>query len=260
MSILLHNHAPVSPPKFDDPSLKSTWSHRAWVCTGCITVLVSLIYSIVGSIDSHIWLEPILAGSVGYLFADLGSGVYHWFLDNYGDASTPFFGMQIDAFQRHHKWPMVITKHEFANHLHVIGRSITWTMLPINLICHDRPIVMGFMAMAGGCGMFSMQFHSWAHVNKDELPLIVVALQDVGVLLSRSQHGSHHRRPYNNSYCIVSGVWNRFLDKYKVFVALEMVLFFMLGLRPRSWSESNSAWTKEVERIPFQLLFHFTSN
>ncbi|CAI9262668.1 unnamed protein product [Lactuca saligna] len=68
----------VTPPKIDDPSLKSTWAHRAWVATGCTTVLISLANSIIGSIDSHIWLEPILSGFIGYLFADLGSGVYHW--------------------------------------------------------------------------------------------------------------------------------------------------------------------------------------
>ena len=29
---------------------------------------------------------------LGYEFADFGSGVYHWSLDNYGSARTPKFG------------------------------------------------------------------------------------------------------------------------------------------------------------------------
>ena len=36
---------------------------------------------------------------VGYEFADLGSGVYHWSMDNYGSKNTPIFGTQIEAFQ-----------------------------------------------------------------------------------------------------------------------------------------------------------------
>ncbi|XP_071694334.1 fatty acid desaturase 4, chloroplastic-like [Rutidosis leptorrhynchoides] len=236
-----------TPIKYDNPNYKSTWSHRVWVATGCTTILFSLTNSIIGSIGSHLWLEPILAGFVGYLFADLGSGVYHWAVDNYGDESTPLFGMQIDAFKRHHKWPVVITEHQFANHLHVIARAVTFAFLPINLIFHDYPIVMGFMASASGCIMFSMQFHCWAHVAKNKLPSIVVALQDARVLLSRSQHGTHHLPPYGKSYCIVSGVWNKFLDENKVFESLEMVVFFMFGVEPRSWSEIDSNWIQDKQ-------------
>nr|GEV07800.1 hypothetical protein [Tanacetum cinerariifolium] len=237
----------VTPPKSDDPSLKSTWSHRAWVTTGCTTVLASLASSLVGSYDSHILVQPILSGFVGYLFADLGSGVYHWGIDNYGDASTPLVGSQIDAFQGHHKWPWTITKRQFANNLHALSRVVTFTVLPMDIIFHDQPVISGFVGMASGCIMFSQQFHAWAHGTKSKLPPLVVALQDSGVLVSRSQHGAHHRPPYNNNYCIVSGVWNKLLDENKVFEALEMVIFFKFGLRPRSWSEPDSDWTEAME-------------
>lgn len=236
MTTLNHHHLTA----MDDLSLKSTWSHHAWVATGCIAILVSLANSVIGSIDSHIWLEPILVGLIGYLFADLASGVYHWSIDNYGDASTPVFGSQIDAFQGHHKSPLTITKRQFANNLHVLGCIITYTVLPINLICYNQPIIMAFVGITSGCIMFSQQFHAWAHGTKSKLPRIVVALQDVGLLISRSQHVAHHQRPYNNNYCIISGVWNRFLDEHKVFDALEMAVFIKFGMCPRSWSEPNS--------------------
>lgn len=29
---------------------------------------------------------------LGYEFADFGSGVYHWSIDNYGSEKTPIFG------------------------------------------------------------------------------------------------------------------------------------------------------------------------
>ncbi|KAK9072278.1 hypothetical protein SSX86_008711 [Deinandra increscens subsp. villosa] len=240
----------ITSPKADDPGLKSTWSHRAWVATGCTTVLATLASSVVGSANEHMWIEPVLSGFMGYLFADLGSGVYHWGIDNYGDASTPVFGTQIDAFQGHHKWPWTITKRQFANNLHALARVVTYAVLPIDLLCHDQPVVMAFVGMASGCIMFSQQFHAWAHGTKSKLPPVVVALQDTGVLVSRSQHADHHRPPYNGNYCIVSGVWNRLLDELRVFEALEMILFFKLGLRPRSWSEPNSDWTEEAEDSP----------
>ncbi|KAL6999317.1 Fatty acid desaturase 4, chloroplastic [Sarracenia purpurea var. burkii] len=237
------------PVKRDDPSLQSTWSHRTWVATGCTAVAVSLAKCVTAAADSHMWLEPILAGLVGYVVADLGSGVYHWAIDNYGGATTPVFGSQIEAFQGHHRFPWTITKRQFANNLHALARFITFAVLPLDLAC-DGPILHGFVAVCSGCIMFSQQFHAWAHGTQSRLPPLVVALQDAGVIVSRSEHAAHHRPPYNNNYCIVSGVWNEFLAEKKVFEALEMVLFFKLGVRPRSWSEPNPDWTQETQTHP----------
>ncbi|XP_071907535.1 fatty acid desaturase 4, chloroplastic-like [Coffea arabica] len=230
----------------NDPSLKSKWSHRAWVASGGTTVLVSLAKSVTGAVDSGTWLQPILAGVVGYVLADLGSGVYHWGIDNYGDENTPVFGSQIEAFQGHHKWPWIITRRQFANNLHALARAVSFTVLPMDLIFND-PVLHGFVSVCSGCIMFSQQFHAWAHTTKSKLHPLVVALQDAGVLVSRSMHGAHHRPPYDSNYCIVSGVWNELLDTYKVFEALEMVLFFKLGVKPRSWSEPSSNWTEETD-------------
>ncbi|XP_048235558.1 fatty acid desaturase 4, chloroplastic isoform X2 [Ricinus communis] len=238
---------PVVSPVLNDLSLQSTWSHRIWVATGCTTVLISLAKAILAAADSHIWLQPMLAGYVGYILADLGSGVYHWGIDNYGDASTPIVGTQIDAFQGHHKWPWTITRRQFANNLHALARAVAFFVLPIDLLCND-PVIHGFVSVCSVCIMFSQQFHAWAHGTKSKLPPLVVALQDAGLLVSRTQHAAHHRPPYNNNYCIVSGVWNEFLDKQKVFEALEMALFFQHGVRPRSWSEPTSDWTEEIFR------------
>ncbi|CAN1172145.1 Fatty acid desaturase 4, chloroplastic [Linum perenne] len=237
---------PVKKHRTNDPSLKSTWSHRAWVATGCTTVAFTLTKVAVEAASMHIWLQPLLAGYIGYILADLGSGVYHWGIDNYGDGSTPVLGPQIEAFQGHHKWPWTITRRQFANNLHSLARVVAFSVIPVELVCNN-PSILGFVGMFSGCIMFSQQFHAWAHSTKSKLPAVVVALQDAGVVVSRVQHAAHHRPPYNNNYCIVSGIWNEFLDEHKVFEALEMVLYFKLGVKPRSWSDPNSAWTEQEE-------------
>ncbi len=83
----------------------------------------------------------------------------------------------------------------------------------------------------------------------------MVAPQDARLLVSRSQHAAHHRPPYDNNYYIVSGLWNEFLDKQKAFEALEMVLFFKLGVRPRSWSDPSCDWTEQTQ-TPSQITAH----
>ncbi|XP_074294198.1 fatty acid desaturase 4, chloroplastic-like [Silene latifolia] len=220
----------------NDPSLKSTWRHRAWVTSGFITLLITLAKSLATSIKTQIWVEPILSFLAGYILADLGSGVYHWVIDNYGGPNTPLVGAQIEGFLRHHKQPWRITKIQFANNLHELGRAVTFTVLPMDLVLHD-PTKLAFIGSLAGFVMFSQQSHAWSHVTKSKLPKIVVVLQDVGVLLPRWLHAEHHRPPYNGNYCIVSGLCNKFLDENKVFEVLEKVVFYKFGLRPRSWDE-----------------------
>ncbi|CAD5324610.1 unnamed protein product [Arabidopsis thaliana] len=60
-------------------------------------------------VDGTVMETGTLAGYAGYILADLGSGVYHLAIDNYGDESTPVVGTQIEAFQGHHKWSWTIT-------------------------------------------------------------------------------------------------------------------------------------------------------
>lgn len=237
------------PPIPNDPALKSTWAHRAWLATGCTTVLATLANSAVASsTGSHAWLEPVLAGYAGYVLSDLGSGVYHWAIDNYGGPRTPFFGSQIEAFQGHHKFPWTITRREFANNLHSLARAVAFAVLPFDLVCGD-PTLLSFVGVFSGCVMFSQQFHAWAHMTRSKLPGVVVWLQECGALVARGPHAAHHREPFNNNYCIVSGVWNEFLDGVKFFEALEMVLFFRFGVRPRSWSEPNEDWREEQSDV-----------
>ena len=61
-----------------------------------------------GATSVHGGLEAVEAGLAvlaGYVMADLGSGVFHWIVDNYGDAKTPALGTIIDSFQGHHARP-----------------------------------------------------------------------------------------------------------------------------------------------------------
>ena len=170
--------SPMAPELIIDETMLSTWSHRAWVASGCTMVLISLVKLIIGAANSHAWFAPMLAGLVAYVVADLVSGVYHWAIDNYGNPSTPIFGGQIEGFQHHHKLPLRITRHEFANRTHAFGRVVTFLVLPIDIFC-DNPIIHGFVTVFFGCALFSQQFHIWAHGIKSQLPQLVVALQEL---------------------------------------------------------------------------------
>ncbi|KAK6132914.1 hypothetical protein DH2020_033350 [Rehmannia glutinosa] len=218
----------------------STWAHRAWFATGCAAVLFSLaksLHSLRASTNPRPWLESILAAVAAYVLSDLGTGIYHWAIDNYGAAGTPVFGPQIEAFQGHHEQPWAITKRHLANNLYQTAATVAAFVFPVSLFSGD-PAVLAFVGVFAGLVIFSQQFHAWAHTPRGKLPPVVAALQDAGILLAQPQHAAHHRPPYNNNYCIVSGLWNGFLDRSGFFLGLEMVLDRVAGYRPRSWTQS----------------------
>ncbi|XP_073154127.1 fatty acid desaturase 4, chloroplastic-like [Henckelia pumila] len=224
----------------------STWIHRAFFATGCATLLISLAKSLVIACSSRGGWQPFLAlfGAIlGYILADLATGIYHWAIDNYGSEKTPVFGSQIESFQSHHHQPWSISKRQLANNLHLPAAWVTAAVWPVNIVSRD-PVLLGFVAVFAGGIMFSQLFHAWAHTPKGKLPPLAAALQDVGIIVGRGQHAAHHKPPYNGNYCILSGLWNRFLDKYKFFVGLETVLHAVLGVKPRSWSDSNADGTR----------------
>jgi len=53
-----------------------------------------------------------------WVAADLGSGVFHWSVDNYGNGRTPVLGNIIGAFQGHHSAQWTIVEREFCNNVH----------------------------------------------------------------------------------------------------------------------------------------------
>nr|UDV78677.1 fatty acid desaturase 4.2 [Perilla frutescens] len=227
----------------DERCYKATWTHRAWFACGCATVLIALaksalILAAAPPLTPFTWIQLLLAALLGYVLADLGSGIYHWAIDNYGGAQTPVFGPQIESFLDHHQHPVEITKCETAGILYTVAEVVTTAVTPINILSGD-PIFLAFVAVFAGCGMFSLKFHAWAHTPRSKLPPLVAALQDAGVLLRWSEHTKHHRPPYNSDFCTVSGIWNRVLDESNILAAVEAALFRATGVRPRSWSESD---------------------
>jgi len=231
---------PPPPPSLSVPSragpdeLRSTWPQRAWTLAGSAAILSSLSTSaslVAAGAGSP--AAPLAAALAAYSLADLATGVYHWLVDNYGDASTPVLAAQIAAFQGHHRHPFT---RDPCNNLHALARAAALSA------AGAPPAAHAFAGAFAACVVLSQQFHAWAHETRRQLPPGVEALQGAGVLVSRAQHAAHHRRPYDTNYCIVSGMWNGVLDRYRVFEALEMVVYFRTGIRPRSWDDTDASW------------------
>ncbi|WVZ94687.1 hypothetical protein U9M48_040552 [Paspalum notatum var. saurae] len=144
-------------------------------------------------------------------------------------------GAQIVAFHDHHIHPSTITRLEPCNNLHVVA-GVVAVALPVAdaaLSADGFPAAAhAFPCALAACVTLSVQFHAWAHERPSRLPPGVGALQAAGVLVSQSQHAGHHRPPYDSNYCTVSGMWNKVLDRYKVFAAVEKAIYLGTGVQP----------------------------
>ena len=61
------------------------------------------------------------------------------------------------------------------------------------------------------------------------VPPVMKFLQDKGIVLSRKEHGLHHKDPFEGHYCILTGTCNEFLDTSNFFRYLEKVVFQLTG-------------------------------
>jgi hypothetical protein len=193
-----------------------------------------------------------LAVLIGYLAADLASGMVHFLADNFGSPEMPFLGPGfVLPFRQHHVDPLGITRHGFFNANGNNALVCLPVLIPVVLFV---PVADNAVGNAAGVFTWTMLFavfltnqtHKWAHMA--EVPRAVQWMQKVGLILSKSHHDVHHNRPYNTHYCITVGAWNALFERYDLFDRLERFLRRVVpGTDPRMRTEQDAAALLEHE-------------
>jgi hypothetical protein len=174
----------------------------------------------------------------GPVFADLISGLVHWFADQYGTERTPIVGPNfIRPFREHHVDPEGITRHDF---IETNGCNCLFSLPVMSIALFTVPAVSGSVLSAlllGWTLMVSLamfatnQIHKWAHQRSPSR--FVRRLQATGLILGKDQHALHHTAPFDTDYCITTGWWNPILVRLRFFERMEGLLFVLTGARPR---------------------------
>lgn len=234
--------------------LKSTNDQRVIVATATALMLGTFASGVSNLSGFGDYLGLGVGVVLAWVLSDLGSGVYHWGVDNYGDGQTPVFGGQIAAFQGHHQRPWTITEREFCNNVHkVFGPArVPAAVLFLSSLVHPGDITLASLSSFLFLVCMSQQFHAWSHMKKSELPAIVDIMQESGLLISRRDHGAHHKAPFDGNYCIVSGLWNPILDQdgsdNGFFRTLERAVHKATGVEPRCWLDELPEDWQELSR------------
>lgn len=175
-------------------------------------------------------VTTLIAALLGYVLADLISGLVHFLGDTFGSKNTPIVGAAfIEPFRYHHIDPEDITKHGFVEtngHNCLVSIPILMIMTHILLKYVATSALAGF-ALATSyflvLGVFlTNQFHKWAHTPTP--PRFIQFLQHHRIILSPNHHRIHHTSPFTRYFCITTGWLNSLLDSLNFFPLTKSLL------------------------------------
>ncbi len=190
---------------------------------------------VAGALATRMWSVPwespqlflmCAGGLLGYLAADVVSGIVHWFCDTFFRDDTPVIGRAfIHPFREHHVDPRAITRHGFFevngnNCLALVPFVAAVLVLGEPADGEEVPALFGqSLALGFALATFATnQIHKWAH---QERPAAAVRwLQGTGLILSPAHHDRHHST-HRQAFCITAGLLDSVLDRIGVFERIE---------------------------------------
>jgi len=207
----------------------SPW-HRLVEWTGIIgftALSLLLLFRIArsGASPAH-WAAIVASVPLGYVLADLVSGLVHWAGDTLGDEQTPLLGAGfIRPFRFHHVDPIDITRHDFVETngnncvvtLPVLG--VAWWIQAVAPREAVTALAVGTVTFVCVFSMATNQIHKWSHEPAPP-PLVRVA-QRLWLVLPPAHHDVHHTPPHDTYYCITTGWLNAPLARLRFWRLIE---------------------------------------
>ncbi len=151
---------------------------------------------------------------LGWIIADLLSGLVHYWLDEVASENIPIIGKYVVMPNRaHHLDPLKFTratvvKRNLASWLFVAVVSSIW------LLVFGYSLI--WLSATVGALLIN-EIHYYAHLPK-KAPKLVSMLQEMGMIQSPKQHAGHHRHPNNKNYCTLSDWCNPVINVIRVII------------------------------------------
>jgi ubiquitin-conjugating enzyme E2 variant len=156
--------------------------------------------------------------------AEVLSGAVHWWEDRYGNPDWPVVGTHvIQPNIRHHTDQMAFTRGSYFDR--------NWTTLLPTLLIAAVAGALGYYwtALVFAIASQSNEIHCLSH-QRCSRP--IRGLQLLGILQSPEQHASHHTRPFDRNYCVMTDFTNPILQAVGFWQAIEFGVA-LFGIRPR---------------------------
>ena len=156
-------------------------------------------------------LALLASGVVGWLLADLLSGLVHWAGDTLGSERTPVLGPSFIApFREHHDDPQAMVAHGTVELVGSTALLALPSLVPVtHLVTFEGQgslrLAIGGVLLATLLGVVVTNLvHRWAHMDRP--PAVAALLQRTGLILTPARHERHHTAPFDGWFCISSGL------------------------------------------------------
>lgn len=156
-------------------------------------------------------LTLLASGVVGWLLADLLSGLVHWAGDTLGSEHTPVLGPSFIApFREHHDDPQAMVAHGTVELVGSTALLALPSLVPVtHLVAFEGQgplrLALGGVLLATLLGVVVTNLvHRWAHMERP--PAVAALLQRTGLILTPARHERHHTAPFDGWFCISSGL------------------------------------------------------
>ena len=204
------------------------FSAAAILCKIFMSCIARAEYSIL-TLAGLSFSGALLIFCVGWMFADVFSGVVHYLADQILSPTLYFFGPRfVVPFREHHDEPHGLLKHSFFERSG--NNCAVSALLPSLIILHffisdplgeaSIPTALAWYCCLYGTGLtialltaFTNEFHAWAH--REHNPKWIMRLQTWGIVLPPSHHDQHHSGNLDSHYCITSGISERLFWRLK---------------------------------------------
>lgn len=164
---------------------------------------------------------------IGWLIADLLSGIVHWLEDRVLWVGMPLISKSVVEPNRlHHELPR-----SFLDQTVWQRSGTTWATTAVLAAIWLWLAGFSFIwlgALAGG--LLVNEIHAMAHRGNETTGFPRV-LQQIGIIQSPAHHAGHHGRAMDSRYCILTDMLNPLLDWTGFWPALEKTLT-AIGLEP----------------------------
>lgn len=187
-----------------------------------------------GTAEAVFWIAVFAVP--GFLAAELGAGLLHWFADTFFAPSTPLIGRPlIQAFREHHRDPRGIARRGI---IEASGLNCFVCILILLLALLLDVATVGGRGAGIALLWFTLAtaltnlFHRWAHAER--VTPAVAWLQRNGWILSPERHALHHSGAHDRSFCVTTGWLNPLFDRIQFFHRLEIAARWLGRSRTRS--------------------------
>jgi hypothetical protein len=138
------------------------------------------------------------------LLAEVATGIFHFFVDQYGSMQGRFMKKPVNFLLLHHTAPHKIVAQSYW--------ELTGGVYKIASIIFGIRLLFGVhweLLLFLGCCTNGNMIHRWSHQRKSETAVLVRNLQRFKII----QNKEHHNGAFNKNYCVMTNAMNPILHR-----------------------------------------------